>query len=273
MIKIMLMSGNLGGHIILTHGRSGSNYLTNTLNNHPDIVNFGEVLGKWTLPNKLYRLVSYFGVSESSFLHYLYTGKSAFYLSQAISALSHLVNKKKINWKSYSNIETVGIKDFVFLVHERKITQYIQSQKNLKVIYLYRENLLRRYLSGINMKTTQVVKIESSNQRAYNKYQIDIEHMLDELKVIEHEHAIGDEILSSLDKSRVFIIKFESFFQIQQYREKIMKELYNFLNVSEVVSLSNQRKIMSDNLGDIIENFNEVQMALEGTRFETFLDS
>jgi len=31
-------------HINLTSGSSGSNYLTNTLNQHPQLVNYGEIL-------------------------------------------------------------------------------------------------------------------------------------------------------------------------------------------------------------------------------------
>ncbi len=39
-------------HIILTSGRSGSNYLANTLNQHPQIVNYGEVLATTLIPYK-----------------------------------------------------------------------------------------------------------------------------------------------------------------------------------------------------------------------------
>ena len=45
-------------HIILTNGRSGSNNIANTLNLHAQLVNFGEVLGSWTLPRRLYELSS-----------------------------------------------------------------------------------------------------------------------------------------------------------------------------------------------------------------------
>ena len=39
-------------HFIFTSGRSGSNYLSNTLNISKKCVNYGEVLGEWTVPYK-----------------------------------------------------------------------------------------------------------------------------------------------------------------------------------------------------------------------------
>lgn len=41
-------------HIILTNGRSGSNYISGVLNSHPHITNYGEVLGEWTVPYMIY---------------------------------------------------------------------------------------------------------------------------------------------------------------------------------------------------------------------------
>jgi hypothetical protein len=49
-------------HIILTNGRSGSNFVVNIINQHPQILNYGEVLGEWTILRKLHKV----GILRSS---------------------------------------------------------------------------------------------------------------------------------------------------------------------------------------------------------------
>ena len=44
-----------GRHFILTNGRSGRNYFVQARNKQPQIANYGEVLGDWTLAGKYVR--------------------------------------------------------------------------------------------------------------------------------------------------------------------------------------------------------------------------
>ena len=69
-------------HLILTHGRSGSNFLTNSLNLHPQVVNYGEVLGDWTLPCKLRKLNLLNSESYEQYLDQLYTSSPLYYCAQ-----------------------------------------------------------------------------------------------------------------------------------------------------------------------------------------------
>ena len=71
-------------HFILTSGRSGSNYLANTLNSSKQVVNIGEVLGYWTVPHKLYSRVSnLFNISYEEYLDLLLENQTSFYAAQA----------------------------------------------------------------------------------------------------------------------------------------------------------------------------------------------
>ena len=99
-------------HIILTQGRSGSNFLANTLNHHPSVVNFGEVLGDWTIAYRLRRLMAIAGVSDRDFLEMLLHSQSLFYCGQIWSASAHLRKKQPINFKFFRNVESIGIKEF-----------------------------------------------------------------------------------------------------------------------------------------------------------------
>lgn len=42
-------------HVVLTLGRSGSNTLRDMLNQSPEVLNFGEVLGEWNTIRKIQR--------------------------------------------------------------------------------------------------------------------------------------------------------------------------------------------------------------------------
>jgi hypothetical protein len=80
-------------HIIFTHGRSGSNYLRDLLNTHPHVTNYGEVLGDWTLPQKLHK-IGWGGQSNIEFLERVYSSQSFFYLAQLYSTYEHVRKRK-----------------------------------------------------------------------------------------------------------------------------------------------------------------------------------
>ncbi|MEL4894915.1 hypothetical protein [Crocosphaera sp. Alani8] len=57
------------------NGRSGSNYVAGVINQHPQLVNYGEVLGEWTLPYRLYEKLANHKVPVDSYLDYIYSNK------------------------------------------------------------------------------------------------------------------------------------------------------------------------------------------------------
>ena len=92
-------------HIILTSGRSGSNYLTNTLNQHPQIVNYGEILASMIIPYKFYDRCKKYKLCNWSvidYLNYAYNSKTFFYTAQFYSVYSHFRKKKAIKFKTWA---------------------------------------------------------------------------------------------------------------------------------------------------------------------------
>ncbi len=69
---------SMNRHIIFTNGRSGSNYIANIINQHPNAVNYGEVLGDWTLPYKIHQKIGMGGKSDIEYLEYIYKDKVFF---------------------------------------------------------------------------------------------------------------------------------------------------------------------------------------------------
>ena len=66
-------------HVVLTSGRSGSNHLVAALNQHSDLCNFGEVLGAWTLPARLWSPLTRLGASQAALLETIYTSRGVYY--------------------------------------------------------------------------------------------------------------------------------------------------------------------------------------------------
>jgi len=78
-------------HMILADdGRSGSNFLVNALNSHPEVLNYNDVVGDWNL---LYRLAGKrrtFFPDAGSYLEWVYSSVPLFYTAQAYSFLANL---------------------------------------------------------------------------------------------------------------------------------------------------------------------------------------
>lgn len=257
-------------HFILTHGRSGSNFLVNTLNLHPNLTNYGEILGEWTMPYKVYQCVKFLGIEWDEFLDLLYSSSSLYYCAQVVSVLSHIRQGKEINFKRKKDISSIGLKDFVFLLKKRGLKDYLKLRDDVKVLHLLRKNHLKKYISLLNMHTTGVVKSEKKG-RGNNKLVIDVNDMLSKLETMKKEENIGFEIVDALSPERVLIIDYDEYFKNPDRTKAINKTIFSFLKVIDLDIMSKQKKIMSNNLRDCIDNYEEVRKTLVGSCYEEFL--
>lgn len=256
-------------HFILTHGRSGSNFLVNSINMHPDLTNYGEVLGEWTVPYKLYRIMSVFDVALDKYLDKLYSNAPLFYSAQVASAISHITKGKPVNFKRKSNLKSLGFKDFAFLLEKRQLLSYLENRQDIKIIHLVRKNHLKRYVSLLNMRNTGIVKSEENKKN--NKITVNIKDTIENLEIFEKEIMTGNLIVEKLDSHRVLNIDYDKYFENSQSITDTNNMVFQFLGVTELDILSKQQKIMSNNLMECIENYHELYEALKGTRFENLL--
>jgi len=259
-------------HFILTHGRSGSNFLVNTINLHPNLVNYGEVLGEWTLP---YRLCNYKRCSDSDwsvFIDNLYSSSIYYYAAQVISLFSHLKKRKPSNFKTKNNITSIGIKDFAFLLKNRCLEDYLASNQDIKVIYLARKNQFNRYLSLLNMQITGQVKSETGNATKVSKFSIDIEDLLSSLKTYEAEMFIAEDILKDVSPSRILRIYYEDYFNNEENIQSTNRKVFEFLGVNSIDIYSSHKKILNNSLEELILNFQEVKEALAASPYNRYLE-
>jgi LPS sulfotransferase NodH len=263
----------LSKHIVLTHGRSGSNYIVSALNNHPEILNYGEVLGVWV---PLYRILGkrriLFPTAER-FLNWVYKSKLLFYVykSDCFRYIFNFNIDGGNRIKDIRKIKTIGIKEFSVNFHNRCCFDFLKLNLNLKVIYLKRENLLQRYISLIFMRNSNVW-VNRGNRNKVKKIIVDIDDMLHTLNAMRFEEREIEYHLNKF-KGSVLEISYDKYFKSLKSINYYNKLIFEFLGVSKLNVTGTHKKILPKKLKDKIQNYDEVTRALVNTEYECFLDN
>lgn len=263
-------------HFIYTEARSGSNFLVDIFNQHPHLVNYGEVLGDWTKPHKLYRAITR-KLPDMAYLNYIYTSRLFYYLSQFFYAYQNYKRRKPIQFKWYSQISSVGVKDFHHTLLKYGLLDFFRAHPKLYIIYLYRQNLLKQHVSLEVMRATRVVSSEMTQdgkavaQTQSARIRVDPSEILAVLANAEKEVLEREKILCRVDSDHLLRISYEDLFASPKSQEQFRYQAFNFLGVEPIAATSRQRKLSSDNLQDLIENYGELYQALINTPFAKYL--
>jgi len=259
-------------HIILTSGRSGSNYLTNTLNQHSQIVNYGEVLASMLIPYKFYdRSKKYKNWSVIDYLDYVYNSRTFFYMAQFFSMYSHLKKKKPINFKRWEKIKNLGTKDFFLNYDKKNCVDFLIKNEDIAVIYLYRENRLRRYLSGVFLRKTRIASSEKTLK--VQKVKIVPAEMMNYLQILDKEIENEQKIISQLENNRLLSIRYEDYFANEESILTHNQRLFEFLGLEPSPLKSQHKKILPQKMCDIVENYEEFCVCLADTQYQKYLDN
>lgn len=259
-------------HIIFTNGRSGSNYLVNLLNAHPQVVNYGEVLGSWTLTHQIYKKMSMGREPDVSYLKYIYDSKIFFFTGQCYSVLVHLKEGKEPRFKNLRNVKNIGIKDFSLNFMRNKIEDFIWETEDLQVINLYRENSLQRFVSFLMLKTTNVVKLDSKDKATaqMNKLHVDVAEFMQGLDAVDLETKQQLETASKVPSHRLFNVSYEDLFS-PHLNKQLQEEILQFLGVEPLAITSTHKKILPVDLSKVIENYDEILPKLRSSKYEKFI--
>lgn len=225
--------------VIFTQHRTGSYYLVNTLNRHPDIKCHGEIIHEFTQQNLRNPVDLY--------LKYLYEHERY-----------NTCNKRKIGFKllltqfeSYCSLE---IKKFF-------------TEKKPKIILLHRINSLAIYSSLLRNKITGIYASSQKSSFGYSlnyakklKVMVPIDTIIDDINKIKNGFIRIENIVAglNLEKYRVEYSDLVCDFNAQN-------ELLEFLGVPLLdVKLSSleDKKISPYNLKDSILNYNEIKEIL-----------
>lgn len=262
-------------HFILTSGRSGSNYLSDLLNNHPNVINYGEVLGRWTTGYKANKYFRLGGGDASRYLDLIYSGERYFRMSQAFGRLKSALNMRHAPIKEWSAIQSYGVKDFAMNLIERGAAEFLQSNPDIKVVSLYRENALRRFASIEMLDRTGVVssdhaKSGNTAKRQAKQVYLPPDQFISGLR--RTEKVVQDQIdmTSNLAPGQVLSIRYEDLFSSAQNQKQFATQMFEFIGVEPLQLESDHKKLNSSDLKTLISNYDEIFEICRGTQDERY---
>ncbi|MEM1381734.1 MAG: hypothetical protein AAGH41_14020 [Pseudomonadota bacterium] len=253
-------------HFILTNGRSGSNYFVQVLNQHPHVVNFGEVLGPWTPSGR--HLLPRFS-EPGRFLDWMMKSRAAFYAGQGASAAGRLKREAKTHLRRRSAIASIGVKDFAINFQRMGAMDYFAERPDIALVTLERRNVVERFLSSRLLQTTgEVKRVEGASASGTSAVTLDPGTIRADLDEIAEENAWIQQMADAHEGPK-FALVYEDFFGgSSEAQAETLAELQRFLGVAPQTLAAEHRKLRQASLRDSIENFDAVAEALSGTPYE-----
>lgn len=255
MINIFnLLNKKIDCFVIFAVPRSGSNLLCGCLNSHPEIICHHELFH----PDNIYYSLDH---RNNDFNFSVQTR-----------------DKNPEKFIAHISREKFGKKIAGFKMmpgHNKRAEDFILKNKNIKKIILSRENKIKTFVSlKIAEKTKCFSVIKNSNNKYNHTHREKIHITYEELeKFIKSNESYYEIINQYLTKSRqnYFSITYEDFALTEG--NLVKEELLKFLNVDPNPNLIRPRHIKQnpDDLSELIENFDEIKVRVEGTSLEKFL--
>lgn len=233
--------------IIMCHPRSGSQMLAAMLRQHSQIISFGELFH----PQKIL------------FNHREYNDESKPLLlirnCYPIHFLDHLI------FSAYSeNIKAVGFK--VFHSHLERIPflpvwGWLNSNEDIKVIFLTRRNLLNTYTSVEKARKTGIYGIKDTSDRDITNVTLSYDRLVRQFK---RHCKRNTEALDRLRRHQLFQITYEEIISDYNYN---LRSIQNFLEVDFEPLKPLHKKQEVRPLSEVITNYDELRYRFINTEW------
>ncbi|XP_050212151.1 uncharacterized protein LOC126662270 [Mercurialis annua] len=237
---------------ILSMQRSGSGWFETLLNNHTNISSNGEIFSV--------------KVRRSN-------------ISMIVETLDKIYN---LDWLSSASKNEctagVGLKWMLnqgVMQHHEEIVEYFKT-RGVSAIFLFRRNLLRRMISVLANSYDREAKLLNGTHKSHV-------HSSDEAEILaKYKPFINATLLPAnlkqVEETTTRALEyFKSTRHILVYYEDVVKnhtklqEVQDFLRVPRRELRSRQVRIHNKSLRDQVANWDEVEHALKGTQYESFL--
>lgn len=242
--------------IILSRGRSGSNYLRGLLNSHSQIITFGE----------LFRFYDSIGWEVPDYDQYF----------QSRSLISLFQNnpirflEEKVFKKFPKQILAVGFKIFYYHAQNdsrKTVWTFLRDQKDLKIIHLKRNNTLKVLVSLKKAaKTNKWTDTIGGEQEEDFKVSLDYEECLRAFTWAQETKKQYDIYFEESHKIDVFYENLSNNYASE------LKRIQEFLGVNYEAVKPTTYKQSKQPLSKAISNYYELKERFEGTPWEVFFE-
>ncbi|KAK1561147.1 hypothetical protein Q3G72_034981 [Acer saccharum] len=237
---------------ILSMQRSGSGWFETLLNNHTNISSNGEIFSV--------------KVRRSN-------------ISSIVETLDTIYN---LDWLSSASknecTAAVGLKWMLnqgLLQHHEEIVEYFRT-RGVSAIFLFRRNLLRRMISVLANSYDRDAKLLNGTHKSHVHSPHEAEILARYKPLINATLLIRD--LKQVEETQTKALEyFKSTRHIILYYEDILKnssklaDVQEFLKVPKREVKSRQVKIHKGPLSNYVDNWDDLQKALNGTQYQSFL--
>ena len=231
------LNHNYAKFAIVSHARSGSNLLLNSLNSHPNL----------------------------DLEHEIFAAHNRNIGENFQPTLDNLFRPRP------ENISAVGCKIFYYHLNEAE-WQQLSEIPRLKVIHLKRQNRLSMLVSmKVAFKTDQW-GITSESERiaaAQKQVYLDYDYLRDSFIRIE---TWEERIEQLFGQSQIADVSYEN---LSQHYEKTVGDLFDFLDVPQIPIeqiKTKQKKQNPEPLNQLIENYAELKARFADTRWKHYFD-
>lgn len=217
--------------IILTRSRSGSNLLVSYLESHPNIYIRGEIFHN--LNNRNYRKILnwFFNIMPSKF-------------------------------------KASGFKIFYYHPLDTKcpeLWQELASNADIKIIHLYRKNLIKTIISRHIALKTDIWSSEKKNLSV--SFNLDIPPQLID-KEINRTLAWREEYNNIFNKHKIFEINYEDFIGASHENLSMIQD---FIEVPRKTLSTHLKKQQTKPLEEVVNNYNEIKVYFKKTIWKKYL--
>lgn len=238
--------------IILGRSRVGSNWLNSLLDANPAIVSYSEIFGNdysigWGRG----------GMPSGARMIRLMNDDPVGFLGQKV-------------FRTFPpKTQAVGFKLFYYHARDEKrkaLWDHLVDDKNLKVIHLRRENMLKTQVSVARARITDQWVSTNSPKKECGAIRMDPQECI---RVFEQTRQWEQEARESFASHNFMEVTYE---EMVRDKTTVVNGVYEFLGVPPIqVPESKLRKQNRHGLRDSIENYEEVAEALSGTEWSVFL--
>lgn len=230
--------------IVFAQYRSGSTLLSSLLDSHPEVTCEREI-----------------------FLPFIFL-KFKKVLSPDLIIKSRLIRCEN---KNYGFILRLPQLKQILVKSSIKPEKYINKlhSDGWKFIHLRRNNPLKQSISNI----TQLIRGHShdsdKNPLKRTVVRIEPQRLINTVKWMEETSSKEEKIFEDFDHIKIV---YEKHLLHPQFHQETANRIFRFLDIEPVLVSAKLKRISSDNLGEYVENFNEIQEFIKNSEYSKYLN-